>query len=55
MVSFTLSVASATWVLLAHEFVFAFRGEAMLAESDHRGVTAVAEAYRTAGIWIEPH
>lgn len=55
MVSFALSVASAIWVLLPHEFVFAFRGEAMLAESDHRGVTDVAEAYRAAGIWIEPH
>jgi hypothetical protein len=31
------------------------RGEALLAESDHRGVQAVTEAYRTAGIWIEPH
>lgn len=55
MVSFAASAASAIWVLLPHEFVFAFRGEAMLAESDHRGVTDVAEAYRAAGIWIEPH
>jgi hypothetical protein len=34
---------------------FAFRGEALLAESDHRGVSNVTEAYRTAGIWVEPH
>ncbi len=25
------------------------------AESDHRGVSNVTEAYRTAGIWVEPH
>jgi hypothetical protein len=55
MVSFALSVASAIWILLPHAFVFAFRGEALLAESDHRGVSSVIEAYRTAGIWIEPH
>jgi len=55
MVSFALSVASAIWILLPHAFVFAFRGEALLAESDHRGVSSVTEAYRTAGIWIEPH
>jgi hypothetical protein len=34
--------------------VFAFRGDALLAESDHRGVHDVTEAYRAAGIWIEP-
>ncbi|HWX44583.1 MAG TPA: hypothetical protein VNY52_04590 [Solirubrobacteraceae bacterium] len=55
MVSFALSVGSAIWVLLPHSFVFAFRGETLLAESDHRGVSDVTEAYRTAGIWIEPH
>jgi hypothetical protein len=55
MIAFTLSVGSAIWVLLPHAFVFAFRGETLLAESDHRGVSNVAEAYRTAGIWIEPH
>jgi Zn-dependent protease with chaperone function len=55
MIAFALSVGSAIWVLLPHAFVFAFRGETLLAESDHRGVSNVAEAYRTAGIWIEPH
>lgn len=55
MVSFALCVASAIWILLPHAFVFAFRGETLLAESDHRGVSSVPEAYRTAGIWIEPH
>jgi hypothetical protein len=55
MISFALCVASAIWVLLPHAFVFAFRGETLLAESDHRGVSDVAEAYRTASIWIEPH
>ncbi len=55
MVAFALCVGSAIWVLLPHSFVFAFRGETLLAESDHRGVSNVTEAYRTAGIWIEPH
>jgi Zn-dependent protease with chaperone function len=55
MITFSLCVGSAVWVLLPHAFVFAFRGEALLAESDHRGVSNVTEAYRTAGIWVEPH
>jgi hypothetical protein len=55
MIAFALCVGSAVWVLLPHAFVFAFRGEALLAESDHRGVSNVTEAYRTAGIWVEPH
>jgi hypothetical protein len=55
MISFALCVGSAIWVLLPHALVFAFRGEALLAESDHRGVKDVTEAYRSAGIWIEPH
>jgi hypothetical protein len=55
MIAFALCVGSSIWVLLPHSFVFAFRGETLLAESDHRGVSNVTEAYRTAGIWIEPH
>jgi hypothetical protein len=55
MASFALCVASAIWILLPHAFVFAFRGKALLAESDHRGASNVMEAYRTAGIWVEPH
>jgi hypothetical protein len=55
MIAFALCVGSSIWVLLPHAFVFAFRGETLLAESDHRGVSNVTEAYRTAGIWIEPH
>jgi hypothetical protein len=41
-------------VLLPHEFVFAFRGKALLGESDRRGVDEVDEAYRAAGLWMEP-
>ncbi len=55
MVAFALCVGSAIWVLLPHAFVFAFRGEALLAESDHRGVSDVVEAYRSAGIWVQPY
>jgi hypothetical protein len=54
LISFALSLGSAIWVLLPHEFVFAFRGESLLGESDHRGVRDVTEAYRPAGIWIAP-
>ncbi len=55
LIAFVLCLATAIWVLLPHRLVFAFRGEALLAESDHQGVEDVAEAYRAAGIWIEPH
>jgi len=55
MVCFALCVSAAIWILLPHAFVFAFQGEELLAVSDHRGVSNVTEAYRTAGIWIEPH
>ena len=55
MVAFVLCVGGAIWVLLPHKSVFAFRGETLLAESDHRGVSDVAEAYRTAGIWMGPY
>lgn len=55
LISFVLCLASAIWVLLPHRLVFAFRGDALLAESDHQGVQDVTEAYRAAGIWIEPH
>jgi hypothetical protein len=55
MVSFVLCVASAIWILLPHAFVFAFRGKTLLAESDHRGASDVIDAYRIAGIWVEPY
>lgn len=35
--------------------MFAFRGKTLLAESDHRGVSNVTDAYRAAGIWVESH
>jgi hypothetical protein len=52
MFSFALCVGSAIWILLPHALVFAFRGEALLAESDHLGTQTVTDAYRSAGIWI---
>lgn len=57
MVSFAMCVGCAIWILLPHAFVFAFRGETLLAggDHDHRGASNVADAYRTAGIWVEPH
>ena len=55
MISFVLCVGSAIWVLLPHELVLAFSGEALITESGYRRVPRVAEAYRAVGIWIEPH
>lgn len=56
MISFVLCVSTAIWVLLAHELVFTFRGQALLTgSSDHRQTSDVDEAYRTAGIWMRPH
>lgn len=54
MVAFLLCVGSSIWILLPHAFVFAFDGEGLLAESDHHGTISLAEAYRSAGIWIGP-
>lgn len=54
LIAFVGCVASSVWVLLPHELVFAFRGSALLAESDHEGLSDVTEAYRAAGSWIAP-
>lgn len=54
LVAFVLCVGAAIYVLLPHKLVFAFRGRALLAASDHEGIDDVAEAYRAAGIWIAP-
>jgi hypothetical protein len=54
LIAFVLCLGCAIWVLLPHELVFAFRGEALLGVSDQAGVEDVAQAYRAAGIWIEP-
>jgi hypothetical protein len=53
-VAFVLCVGVAIYVLLPHALVFSFRGQDLLAASDHEGIGGVTEAYRTAGIWIEP-
>ena len=51
---FVLCIASAIWVLMAHDLVFAFDGQALLAESDPRAQDT-REAYRAASTWIEHH
>ena len=51
---FVLCVASAIWVLMAHDLVFAFDGQTLLAVSDPRGHD-IPEAYRAASVWIEHH
>jgi hypothetical protein len=55
LVIFVLCIASAIWVLMAHELVFAFDGHTLLAESDPRGLHDTVEAYRAASAWIEHH
>jgi len=37
LIAFVVCLAAAIWVLVPHELVFAFRGEALLAEGDHEG------------------
>lgn len=54
LIAFVLCVGAAIYVLLPHQLVFVFRGQALLAASDHEGIDDVTEAYRAAGIWIEP-
>jgi hypothetical protein len=54
LVAFVLCLCAVIWILLPHELVFAFQGQALLAQSDHDGVHDVTEAYRAANIWIEP-
>lgn len=54
LVAFALCLASAIWVLLPHELVFAFRGDTLLDESGRREVDDVAEAYRALTGWLGP-
>ena len=54
LVAFVACVCAAIFVLLPHGLVFAFRGEALLASSDHEGIEDVSEAYRAVAIWIGP-
>lgn len=53
LITFALCLGTAIVVLLPHEFVFAFRGRAVLAASDHEGIQDVSDAYRAADIWIQ--
>lgn len=55
LIAFVLCAGAAVYVLLPHRLVSAFRVDALLAESDHRRVSDVTEAYRAAGIWMEHH
>jgi hypothetical protein len=57
MATFALCSGVAVWVLLPHTFVFAFRGDALLAsrDADPGANPDLAEAYRAAAGWIEPH
>lgn len=54
VVAFAACLASSIWVLLPHKLVFAFRGDALLAESGRQDVADVREAYRAVSGWIGP-
>jgi hypothetical protein len=49
MLSFALCLASAIWVLIPHEFVFAFRGDALVAASDRSSLTCTSMGARSTG------
>ncbi len=53
VICFALCAASAIWVLLPRRLVFGFSGETLLADSDCRSTTDLADAYRTASIWMQ--
>ncbi len=53
LISFSLCGGSAIWVLGPHDFVFAFRGEIILAETGDEQAQDIREAYRAASVWIE--
>ncbi len=55
MIAFALCCVCAIWVLLPHAFTLAVGGEDLLAVSDDRSMRDVAEAYRAASIWLDPH
>jgi hypothetical protein len=55
MISFALCFGCAIWVLLPHDLALAVGGEDLLAVSDERSVRDVAEAYRAASSWLDPH
>jgi hypothetical protein len=53
--AFALCSASAIWVLLPRDLALSFNGGELLAAGDARGLSALADGYRTACDWIEPH
>lgn len=57
MASFALCSGITVWVLLPHQFVFSFRGAALLGSAETCGGDQpdLVEAYRVAAAWIEPH
>lgn len=54
IVAFVLCMVCAVWVLLPHELGIAAGGTELLAVSDDCDMRDMAEAYRTAGGWLEP-
>lgn len=55
LVVFVFCMACSIWVLMAHDLVFAFDGQTLLAEDDPHGLCDTMEAYRAASAWIEHH
>jgi hypothetical protein len=55
MVSFGLCLASATWVLLPHRFIFSFPGEPLLVMSADGSAGDITDAYRAVSVWVNPY
>lgn len=53
LISFGCCLGSAIWVLGPHAFVFALRGEGVLAATDVEPAQKMSDAYRAIGTWIE--
>jgi hypothetical protein len=54
-IAFVLSLASAIWVLAPRDLRLSFDGRKLLTDSDRGQTLDVAEGYRAACRWIEPH
>jgi hypothetical protein len=55
MISFGMCLASATWVLLPHRFVFSFPGDPLLSPSADGRIGDVTDAYRVVSVWVKPY
>jgi hypothetical protein len=53
LISFTVCVGSAVWVMGPHHLAFAFRGRMILAAGDSQPAQDLQDAYRAADSWMD--